>query len=61
MSAFDEKSVGLLNQLGEYTRQTLTSAIDHASANACVTGAGSMFRIHLKRATSAALSRSLPG
>jgi glutamate-1-semialdehyde 2,1-aminomutase len=37
-----------LNQLGELARTRLTEAIQIANASACVTGAGSMFRIHMK-------------
>ena len=48
MELFDEGAVEKLNQLGDYTRQQLSQAIANAGSKACVTGAGSMFRVHLK-------------
>jgi glutamate-1-semialdehyde 2,1-aminomutase len=48
MQAFDQAAVTRLNQLGELARARLTEAIRIADAPACVTGAGSMFRIHMK-------------
>lgn len=50
MEMFDETAVARLNKLGDYARSTLTAAIKTADVEACVTGAGSMFRIHLKAA-----------
>jgi len=37
-----------MNQLGDYTRKEIAAAIDSLGATACVTGAGSMFRVYLK-------------
>lgn len=48
MQAFDQAAVTRLNQLGELARARLIEAIRIADAPACVTGAGSMFRIHMK-------------
>ncbi len=48
MRAFDEAAVISLNQLGDLARQQLSEAISAADVAACVTGAGSMFRLHLK-------------
>lgn len=48
MRAFDQAAVDRLNQLGERARAGLTEAIGIAGAPACVTGAASMFRIHMK-------------
>lgn len=48
MELFDLDAVTKLNQLGERARQQIGEAIRCAGISACVTGAGSMFRIHLK-------------
>ncbi|MCP4186532.1 MAG: aspartate aminotransferase family protein [Gammaproteobacteria bacterium] len=48
MSLFDESAVERLNQLGEMARQSISAAIALADIPACVTGAGSMFRVHMK-------------
>ncbi|MBA4147768.1 MAG: aspartate aminotransferase family protein [Verrucomicrobia bacterium] len=48
MELFDRDAVVKLNQLGDWTRQQIAEAIRCAEIPACVTGAGSMFRIHLK-------------
>ncbi len=48
MDLFDETAVAKLNELGEYTRQSISQAIAVADVPACVTGAGSMFRVHMK-------------
>jgi len=48
MRLFDEKSVGYVNALGDLARKEITHAIEKVGIKACVTGAGSMFRIHLK-------------
>ncbi len=48
MELFDEEAVGELNQLGQYAREKIQSAIEVTGIQACVTGAGSMFRVHLK-------------
>ncbi|WP_323036373.1 aspartate aminotransferase family protein [Pararhodobacter sp.] len=50
MSLFDEAAVQRLNALGDKTRAGLAEAIRVADVPACVTGKGSMFRIHLKAA-----------
>lgn len=50
MQAFDESTVSRLNQLGGLARSRIAEAISIAGAPACVTGAGSMFRIHMKEA-----------
>jgi glutamate-1-semialdehyde 2,1-aminomutase len=48
MQLFDEQAVEQLNQLAEYTRESITEAIRIADIPACVTGGGSMFRVHMK-------------
>lgn len=48
MQLFDSDAVARLNQMGERTRWQIGEAIRQADVPACVTGAGSMFRIHLK-------------
>lgn len=48
MRAFDQPAVARLNKLGELARTRLTEAIEIAGVPACVTGAASMFRIHMK-------------
>lgn len=48
MKLFDELSVERLNRLGDYARQGITEAIRTADVPLCVTGAGSIFRIHMK-------------
>lgn len=48
MEIFDPASIEKLNQLGEFSREKIQQAILNSEAQACVTGAGSMFRIHLK-------------
>lgn len=48
MQHFDEAAVRSLNKLGDDTREALTQAIRLADVPGCVTGAGSMFRIHLR-------------
>lgn len=48
MELFDREAVLKLNQLGERTRRQIAEAICLAGIPACVTGAGSMFRIHFK-------------
>jgi len=49
MSAFDNAAVQSLNALGEYARAQMANAIANSNARACVTGAGSMFRVHLRQ------------
>lgn len=48
MNLFDSAAVTRLNQLGDRARRQITEAIRQADIPACVTGAGSLFRIHLK-------------
>ncbi len=48
MELFDKSAVKQLNQLGRVTRERIADAIRIADIPACVTGAGSMFRIHMK-------------
>lgn len=48
MSLFDETAVLNLNHLADKARAGLAEAIKVADVPACVTGHGSMFRIHLK-------------
>jgi glutamate-1-semialdehyde 2,1-aminomutase len=49
MKLFDENAVEQLNRLSDYARTRIAEAIAIADFNACVTGAGSMFRIHMKK------------
>jgi glutamate-1-semialdehyde 2,1-aminomutase len=48
MELFDQDAVLKLNQLAEYARIQLTEAIRLTDIPACVTGGGSMFRVHMK-------------
>ena len=48
MELFDRAAVEKVNQLGDYAREEITAAIKSTGTTACVTGAGSMFRVHLK-------------
>ena len=48
MKDFDQATVIKLNELATYAKGAITQAITDVGINACVTGAGSMFRIHLK-------------
>lgn len=48
MKLFDRTAVENLNALGEETRARIEEAIASTGAEACVTGAGSMFRVHTK-------------
>ena len=48
MELFDPAAVKRLNNLGDYARERISQAIASSGAEACVTGAGSMFRVHLK-------------
>lgn len=48
MSLFDEAAVIQLNQLGDYAREKIAQVIGIADVPACVTGQGSMFRVHMK-------------
>lgn len=48
MQLFDEEAVDDLNRLGDYARGKVAAAIESVGIAACVTGVGSMFRVHLK-------------
>lgn len=48
MELFDEAAVLNLNKLAQYARDQFTEAIRIADIPACVSGAGSMFRVHMK-------------
>jgi len=48
MQHYDRDAVTQLNILGDYTRKSLSDAIKSADVPGSVTGAGSLFRIHLK-------------
>jgi len=48
MRLFDEKAVDYVNALGDLARKEISHTIEKIGIKACVTGAGSMFRIHLK-------------
>ena len=48
MELFDKTGISKLNALGDYARTGLADAIKLADVPACVTGTGSLLRIHLK-------------
>jgi glutamate-1-semialdehyde 2,1-aminomutase len=48
MEMFDRAAVYRLNRLGDFARSRINEAIRIVDAPACVTGAGSMFRVHMK-------------
>lgn len=48
MQLFDQEAVNKLNQLGDYTRLEIANLIANKSIKVCVTGIGSMFRLHFK-------------
>lgn len=48
MELFDRAAVERLNRLGEQVRERISEAIRIADIPACVTGGGSMFRVHMK-------------
>ncbi len=48
MQLFDDKAVKRLNRLADYARSQIAEAIQIADITACVTGEGSMFRVHMK-------------
>lgn len=48
MELFDEAAVARLNRLGDYARQRIAQVIEASGIDASLTGAGSMFRVHLK-------------
>ena len=45
---FDRDAVKRLNALGDYTRNRIEQSIAEAGIDACVAGAGSLFRVHFK-------------
>lgn len=45
---FDRAAVERLNALGDHARQTIREAIAEVGVGACVTGGGSLLRIHLE-------------
>lgn len=48
MELFDEEAVIKINKLADYACNSINEAINLANVPACVTGGGSMFRIHMK-------------
>ena len=48
MQHFDSAAVVRLNQLGDRARTSIKKAIQMSAVPACVTGMGSMFRVHLQ-------------
>lgn len=48
MQMFDREAVARVNRLADRARAQITEAIQIAGLPACVTGGGSMFRVHLK-------------
>jgi glutamate-1-semialdehyde 2,1-aminomutase len=48
MELFDRPAVLRLNQLADLARSRIAEAIQLAGVSACVAGAGSMFRVHMK-------------
>lgn len=48
MQHYDRDAVARLNALGERTRSQIAQTIQNVGIPACVTGAGSLFRIHFK-------------
>ncbi len=48
MELFDETAVAHVNHLADLARTQISEAIQIADIPACITGGGSMFRIHLK-------------
>jgi len=48
MQLFDRDAVERLNALGDYARRRIQEVIKLADVPACVTGDGSMFRLHMK-------------
>lgn len=48
LELFDQKAVARLNELGAEVRRQIAELIRELCLPACVTGAGSMFRIHFK-------------
>jgi len=50
MKLFDQDAVDKLNALGDLARARISEAIEKVGIKACVTGAGSMLRVHFKEA-----------
>ena len=48
MGLFDEAAITRLNALGDRARSGIGRAIEETGATACVTGSGSMLRVHMK-------------
>lgn len=48
MALFDQAAVAKLNLLGDRARAGIAEAIQVADVPACITGSGSMFRVHMK-------------
>lgn len=48
MELFDRVAIERLNRLAEHARKQITAAIKIAGVPACVTGGGSIFRVHMK-------------
>ncbi|MEO0629601.1 MAG: aspartate aminotransferase family protein [Planctomycetota bacterium] len=48
MRKFDVRAVARLNALAERGKKGIEAAIERTGASACVTGTGSMFRVHMK-------------
>ena len=48
MELFDQAAVKRLNRLTDKAREQITEAIQIADVPACVTGSGSLFRVHMK-------------
>jgi len=48
MRLYDQSAVNRLNRLTKMARHRIAEAIDIAGVPACVTGGGSMFRLHMK-------------
>ncbi len=49
MRLFDEAAVQRVNALAQRAIQGIEAAIERSGAEACVTGGGSMFRVHMKK------------
>lgn len=57
---YDRAAVARLNALGERAMRGIEEAIRRSGATACVTGTGSMFRVHLKSAPPADYRAAYP-
>ena len=60
MKLFDAGAIERLNALAKYAIRGIEEAIGETGAKACVTGAGSLFRIHMKETPANELSRGVP-